>query len=179
MSKNNFKNFFKKQNINNELLGYLDRSEREKLIKFLNIHGLTHNYKLTVKKQPVPLLSYAVVVGCGTIIKDLINLGADVNANNDQALSMAIETAQGVVARILLKAGANPNADNGALLKTAALKNNLGLLEEMYNYGAKFTEKLGKELFAIAYRNNNYDMQRFISERIVKPIKITNSETDK
>ena len=56
------------------------------------------------------------------LVRKLVEAGADVHVNDDQALLMAMsDTQHWKLVKVLLELGANPNARNGALLIQACI----------------------------------------------------------
>lgn len=166
MANKTIKQLYAKQSLNDELLGYIERDEREKLIREMNRNGVTANYRIEYAQKRIPILAVAVAYGCTDIINFLIKTGANINAESGLAMAHAISYSNVQLLRSLLKSGGNPNVGRGFLLKLATEKNLLSALEEMYNFGAQITEKLAKDLFKIANKNGNFDIKRFLTDRI-------------
>lgn len=161
-----FKKFWNTSEINSSVLNALSKNKKEELIKPMKIHGLDANYTVNMENTAIPILTAATMLGSGTIAKWLVTKGAKVNASDGSALEQAVATANISLIYELLKSGANPNQGKGQLLILAAKKNLLGAIEELVNHGAKIDKKIQQELFDIARRNGNYDMMKFISDKI-------------
>ena len=161
-----FKKFWNTSELNSSVLNAISQNKREELIKILKRNGLNSDFCVCMDDTAIPILVMATKLGQGSIVRWLANNNADLNICNGEPLENAILTANNGLLKILLKSGANPNAGNGRLLLLAAKKNLLGALEELINHGGLITKKISDELFNIAHRHNNYDMMRYISDRI-------------
>jgi len=161
-----FKKFWNTSELNSDVLNTITRNNKEGLIKILKTHGLNSNFCVCMEDTAVPILVMATKMGHGSIASWLLNNKADPNVCNGEPLENAILTANVGLLKMLLKHGADANAGKGRLMLLAAKKNLFGALEELVNHGGLINKKMSKELFEIAHRNNNYDMMRYISDRI-------------
>ena len=110
-------------------------------------------------------IQYAVDAGCSkTVLKTLINHGADVNVtnkNNTTALLLAIKKGNMDTIYVLLKAGANPHIanDNGfACIYCAVFENcSQDVLETIITHGADVnaTDKNNETALMVACRKGN------------------------
>jgi hypothetical protein len=162
-----FKKFWNTSELNNDIVDAIKKDNKEKLIKLMKIHSLGANYSINMEDTAIPILTYATMLGSGTIAhwlmsKEEVNL----NVGDGSALEHAIATSNIGLLHSLLRYGANANNGKGKLLLLAAKKNLLDAIEELVNHGARIDKKLKQQLFDIAHRNDNYDMMRFISDKI-------------
>lgn len=161
-----FKKFWNTSEINSDVMNAISRNNKEGLIKILKKNGLNSNFCVCMEDTAVPILVMATKMGHGAIASWLLNNKADPNVCNGEPLENAILTANVGLLKMLLKHGADANSGKGRLLVLAAKKNLMGALEELVNHGGLVTKKISKELFDAAHRNDNYDMMRYISDRI-------------
>lgn len=161
-----FKKFWNTSELNSNVMNAITRNQKDDLIKILKTNGLNSNFCVCMDDTAVPILVMASKMGQGAIARWLLNNKADPDVCNGEPLENAILTANNGLLKLLLKFGANPNSGKGRLLLLAAKKNLMGALEELVNHGGLIDKKISKELFDIAHRNNNYDMMRYISDRI-------------
>lgn len=166
MANKTIKQLYAKQTLNSELLGYIERDEKEKLIRAMNRNGVTSNFKIEYAKKRIPILSVAVAYGCTDIMNFLIKTGANINADKGLAMAHAINFSNVQLLKTLLDSGGDANVGRGLLLKLAAEKNLLAAMEELYNHGAKISRKLADILFKIANKNGNFDIKSFLTDRV-------------
>lgn len=161
-----FKKFWNTSELNSTVMNAITRNQKDDLIKILKKNGLNSNFCVCMDDTAVPILTLATQMGQGSIVRYLLNNKADPDVCNGAPLENAILTANNGLLHMLLKFGADANAGKGRLLILAARKNLFGAMEELVNHGALINKKIGKELFEIANKNNNYDMMRYISDRL-------------
>lgn len=161
-----FKKFWNTSELNSSVMNALSQNRKEDLIKVLKTNGLNSDFCVCMDDTAIPILVMATKLGQGGIVRWLVNNKADINVCNGEPLENAILTANNGLLKLLLRNGADPNAGKGRLLLLAAKKNLMGALEELINHGGIINKKISDELFDIAHRHNNYDMMRYISDRI-------------
>lgn len=161
-----FKKFWNVAEINNNVLDAIKRKDKEALIKIMKTHGLNNDFLVCMENTTIPILTLATMMGDGVIARWLLTNGANPNVGDGSALEQAIAVGNMELLHDLLKHGANPNLNKGNLLLLAAKKNLLDAIEELVNHGAKIDKKIQQQLFDIARRNGNYDMMKFISDKI-------------
>lgn len=166
-----FKKFYNNSEINSNVMNAISRNQKEALIKLLKKNGLNSNFCVSMEgNTSLPVLAMASMMGHGSIARWLLNNKADPDVCNGLPLENAIATGNIGLLKMLLVHGADANVGKGRLLILAAKKNLLGALEELNNHGAIITKKISQELFDIAHRNNNYDMMKFISNKLIMDI---------
>ena len=95
------------------------------------------------------------------IVKLLIDLGADIHAEDDEAIFVASENGNLSTAKLLINLGANIRAQNNVIILNVSRGNNLDMAKLLIENGADIHVKNDKALIN-ASRSGNLDMMELI-----------------
>lgn len=114
------------------------------------------------------------------LIKQLLEAGADVHAQNDYALRLASEYGHTEVLELLLEAGANVHADNDQALRVAAYGGHTEIIRLLVNYGASlfavFFEDKKQSItnLLLAYPEGIIDYKKYLARDVSITSKVPN-----
>jgi len=155
------------------VFNYIQNGDVSSLSAFLNTNEVNGRYGL----DSITLLSYAILTNQHTVIKYLIEAGADVNLNylGTPPLSLAVLNNQQHVVRLLLKHGAYLNAldlkGNSALI-LAASKGDLEITKILVRRGANLNYKNPStdRAYDIAVKSNYQEVSEYLRDQYEKKL---------
>ena len=153
------------RNQNSFLLEKADNSEiKVALIKFVKAKDLKSiSYILKnggkIHERGYDCWSTAIIEGDISVVRHLINLGADVKADKNYGIIISAKNGRQEIVELLLSKGAIVNAQNNKPLRSAAKKGYAKVVELLCENGADPTAENDKAIFNAASRGMDASIQ--------------------
>lgn len=135
------------------------------------LNGVTIIPRIYSSNDLHELFMDAVVVGNLQEVKLLVGKGADVRANNDNAIVCASACGNVEVVRYLVGQGADVRGDDNGALRYAALTGNLEIVKFLVDKGAPITVAQERGTHVVQEFCKAYELKRKIEENLVHKAK--------